>query len=245
MGRALVISNIDFSSVAVDQIEFIDSIPCTDLTLSQSAVSFTKVGETATITAIPTPTDTTDAVTWESSDPNVASVNGGVITIHGIGSATITAKCGAVRKTIEITQTSLINDNVYYLEGRYPSKISTDVPAMALMSLASQRTFGEAYDGSADVMVYENRGLVQAVRVPYGATKVKVHIAESATRLSGYAVFGSTAESVTYSGANYCKWLRQVAGTNIIADNDTEYGECVIFRTENSNNYTLDGVVFS
>ena len=44
-----------------------------------------------TLTVVPTPTDANASVTWESSDPTVATVAGGVVTAVSTGTATITA----------------------------------------------------------------------------------------------------------------------------------------------------------
>lgn len=71
----------------------IDPIPCTGISLSASTMAFTSEG-TQTLTATVEPTDTTDAVTWESSNISVAIVSDGVVTAVANGSAVITARCG-------------------------------------------------------------------------------------------------------------------------------------------------------
>ena len=91
MGKALIIKGTNFSAVAVEQITIGESVPCTGISLSPSTASATRVNDTVTITPTVLPNNTTDTIVWTSSDDRVASVNNGIITIHGIGTATITA----------------------------------------------------------------------------------------------------------------------------------------------------------
>ena len=70
-----------------------EPVPCTGISLDKSELTFTEAG-TRTLTATVTPEDTTDALTWESSNANVATVENGTVTAVANGSATITARCG-------------------------------------------------------------------------------------------------------------------------------------------------------
>ena len=49
------------------------------------------------------PSNTTDDITWETSDPSVATVSNGVVTAVGKGTATITVKSGNFSDTVEVT----------------------------------------------------------------------------------------------------------------------------------------------
>lgn len=73
--------------------------------MSPSTVSFSTAGETSTITATLTPSNTTDTVTsWASSDNTVATVSNGVITAVADGSATITAiTSNGLTATVSVT----------------------------------------------------------------------------------------------------------------------------------------------
>ncbi len=79
-------------------------VPVTEITLNQSTLDL-EVEETATLTATVSPEDATDkAVTWTSSDENVATVNEeGLVTAVKAGTATITAKAGEVTATCTVT----------------------------------------------------------------------------------------------------------------------------------------------
>ena len=74
--------------------ETTEEIPCTGLTLEPDILSFSGSGQ-QTIVATALPTDTTDSVTWLSSDKNVATVSNGIVTAVGNGDCTITATCGS------------------------------------------------------------------------------------------------------------------------------------------------------
>lgn len=72
----------------------------TALSLSASTSSLT-VGDTATITATVTPSGA--PVSWSSSNPSVASVDGGVITAKSAGVAIVTATAGAYSAQCTVT----------------------------------------------------------------------------------------------------------------------------------------------
>lgn len=56
--------------------------------------------------AKPNPSNTTDEITWESSNTSVATVANGVVTAVGNGSATITVKCGEYSATVPVNVTT-------------------------------------------------------------------------------------------------------------------------------------------
>lgn len=66
---------------------------------------FLNQSDTIKITASITPENTTDkTITWSSSDEKVATVStDGIITAVGVGKATITASCGDIAATCEVT----------------------------------------------------------------------------------------------------------------------------------------------
>ena len=72
-------------------------VPAEGISLDRTSLSLysNSSPRTATLTATVTPTDSTDAVSWTSSDETVATVDeNGVVTAVGNGTATITAKAG-------------------------------------------------------------------------------------------------------------------------------------------------------
>ena len=81
----------------------VKTLPCTDLVLADSTVTLDRLGATWKISAVHTPADTTDTVTFVSSNPDVATVNSdGQITAVSAGTATITVTCGNVSKSCTV-----------------------------------------------------------------------------------------------------------------------------------------------
>lgn len=81
-------------------------VPCTGITLSESAISFSG-GTPVTLTATVTPENTTYDVVWSCSDNTVCTVNNGVVTPLKNGTATITATCGSQSATCSVTVSGL------------------------------------------------------------------------------------------------------------------------------------------
>ena len=81
------------------------TIPATGITVTPETASV-DVGDTTSLTATLAPVGATDTVTWESSDPEVATVSAsGVVTGVAAGTATITAKVRTFTDTATITVT--------------------------------------------------------------------------------------------------------------------------------------------
>ena len=114
MSKALVIKGANFLANRVEQISVSDPIPCTGIALSQNTIEFTQIGATATLVATLTPTDTTEALSWVSSDEDVATVSNGVVTCTGIGTATITAICGEQSAECAIASSMTIDMPITY-----------------------------------------------------------------------------------------------------------------------------------
>lgn len=79
----------------------IEHKPATSITLDRTSV---ELNQTAiTLIATVNPTDTTDKIVWTSSDPNVATVNNGVVNPLKNGNCTITVTAGSVSATCAVT----------------------------------------------------------------------------------------------------------------------------------------------
>lgn len=80
----------------------IKPIPATGVTLSQSTLTIAEKSP-VTLTATVEPTDSTDTVIWESTNLDVATVDGGVVTPITNGSTTIRAIAGNVSAECAVT----------------------------------------------------------------------------------------------------------------------------------------------
>ncbi|MDE7380140.1 MAG: Ig-like domain-containing protein, partial [Clostridia bacterium] len=80
-----------------------DDVAVTGVTITGAPATMT-VGGTVTLTANVSPSNATDkTVTWTSSNENVATVEGGVVTAKAAGTVTITATAGGKSETATIT----------------------------------------------------------------------------------------------------------------------------------------------
>ncbi len=116
---------VDKKVIAVESVE-----------LDKTEVELTE-GDSVTLTATVKPDDATDkTVTWTSSDPAVATVDGGKIEAVKEGSATITAKSGeksatcqvTVKKVIAVESVELDKTEVELTEGDSVTLIATVKP---------------------------------------------------------------------------------------------------------------------
>ena len=102
MAHVLVFKNADFTTNRVAVISFDGAKHCTGIEFDETTIAVTGVTPVEVEYTV-TPADTTDAIVWTSSDPSVATVEGGVVTILGIGSTTITATCGSYSDSLTLT----------------------------------------------------------------------------------------------------------------------------------------------
>ena len=99
-------------------------IACTGLSLNKTSHTMnlykyqnsTSADNSVTLTATVAPANTTDSVTWKSSNTNVATVSNGVVAAKAAGTCTITATCGSKSATCAITiiAASLDIDIIFY-----------------------------------------------------------------------------------------------------------------------------------
>ena len=83
-----------------------ETVPATSITLDQTTLYLysNTSANTATLTATVEPGDTTDVISWSSSDPTVATVDAnGLVTAVADGTATITATAGTQKATCTVT----------------------------------------------------------------------------------------------------------------------------------------------
>lgn len=115
---------------------------CTGVSLNKSSLSFTSLNATQTLTTTLSPNNTTDTVSWKSSDTAIATVSSsGVVKAVGYGSCTITATCGS--KTASCTVT-VNNPNPYLVLSAKNSQ----------MVVGEKHTFyADLYNGNIDNLI--------------------------------------------------------------------------------------------
>ncbi len=143
-------------------------IPVTGITLNRTDMTL-KPGETGPLTAALAPSDATNkAVTWKSSDTNVATVENGVVKAVNAGSATITvttadggktASCAVtvVNPTVSVTGVSLNKTTAKMTVGDSETLTAAVAPSNATNKSVTWKS------SNAEVATVEN-GVVKAVK---------------------------------------------------------------------------------
>ena len=136
----------------------IEEIPCTNISLSSNSLTFNDLNA-QTITATVTPNNTTDIIIWNVDDPNIATVDKGIITPVSNGSTNIIVTCGNQSAVCSVTVSlpSLQTISAVYTQG------STKIyPNTTLNNLKNNLVItGNYSDGSTkEIIDYELSGVL-------------------------------------------------------------------------------------
>ena len=107
------------------------------LSLSESMVLFSSLGQTATVTATTEDGEITDSdILWLTSNAEIASCEGGVITANGYGICTVTAraKSGAISECLVVVEEP---DNAYCYISQESARFSAIDERLALTATVS------------------------------------------------------------------------------------------------------------
>ena len=215
MSKALVIKNADFSANKVTTITFDEEVPCTGVSFDSASVSLSSLGQ-ASIPYTVTPSNTSDALSFASSDNSVIAVNGTTFTAVGIGTCTLTATCGSYSDTCTVT-VNVVESPVYvaaYMgEGTNGSgdtgiQFSTSSKRIVLAQSYANTDFSKPL--ITDNLQNNFYGELAPLQIPNNATKLHV---ECQNLYSGnnYIYFFDDTDVQFVSGANtYTKVLSAV-----------------------------------
>lgn len=78
-------------------------IECTGVSLNETALTLNTIGDTSTLVATVTPSNTTDSISWSSSNSEVATIDNGVVTALSQGETQITVTCGEYSASCDVT----------------------------------------------------------------------------------------------------------------------------------------------
>ena len=204
MSKALVIKGANFAVNKVTTVVLDNPVPCTGLTLSQSSITFSAIGATVQLNAVKEPINTTDAVTWVSSNEDVATVADGLVTCVGVGTTTITATCGTQSATCEVTSTlTIVADDTWTVDNGYKYGGSVELPTKNYIS-RSVETAGRLFYSSTDELggyrVFaknENDGRY-AIPIPKGTTKISITADSNVTDCNYGLALCDTTQRQTY-----------------------------------------------
>lgn len=167
MSRALIIKNADFSVNKLGTITIEEEVPCTGITLNKASLALTSIGSTSALVATVTPSDTTDAVIWSTSDADVVTVAGGTLTAIACGNAVITATCGTHSATCEVEVTHILEWTSEL--NRYFSKSSSK----DYLDAGDLTNYATGYSVSGSKKIYGASDKYPLL-IPNGANKIEI-----------------------------------------------------------------------
>ena len=204
-GTAVVIATTSNGKTASCTVTVsVPTVDVTGVTLNKTELSLT-VGESATLTATVTPANATDSsVTWHSSNPSVVTVENGVVTAKGAGSATVTvttsngktAFCTVTVSvpTVDVTGVALNKTELSLTVSESTTLTATVTPANATVKTVT-------WHSSDTLVVTVKNGVVTAVGV--GTATVTVTTSNGKTAICTVTV----KEKVIPSGLNFALTL--------------------------------------
>ncbi|MBR1535608.1 MAG: Ig-like domain-containing protein [Treponema sp.] len=164
--------------------------PVTSLTVKNGEAEATTLtikdtDEAVTLTETHEPSDTTDTITWTSSNPDVATVENGLVTPLKVGETTITVKANDnVSKTVAVTVAK------------------TPVTSVTISGKTSVATSGEISDLAATVLPANatNKTVTWSVEIPETDGATGTTIDESTGKLTAGATAGTVNVFATADG---------------------------------------------
>ena len=177
MARTLIIKGASFSANKVATVVF-SSVPCTGIEFSTDTINITG-NESVEIAYTVTPSDTTDEVTWASSNTNVVTVSDGVLTVVGVGSCMITATCGEYSDSAIVTVTMTANP------AWFQASPSTNPSAHVLYWASSSTTYVTAYGQGSQAGEYKIYNAIDPtdnkpiIKLPANTGRVKISVTDS------------------------------------------------------------------
>ena len=211
MNNALVIKNANFLANKVTTINFV--VSCEGIEFDESTVTFDSLG-TATVGYTVTPSDTTDTVSFTSSDSSIISVSGSTLTVNGIGSCTLTITCGEYSDTCTVTVD--IYENPIYTIGseniQYPSTTGQEYDGLKMRgnALGKFSCAGKYSDGYFEYPItYElasygfDPGSITAIKIPNNTKKIHVYYEGASSSAMALIQFLDADNHFIYNGVSY------------------------------------------
>lgn len=222
MAKTLVIKGANFSTNKLATVTIDDPVYCTGISLNKSSTSITGVGTTETLTATLTPADTTEAVTWSTSDSNVATVSNGTVTVVGVGTATITATCGSYSAACTVTARAFITGtNLYpdtYLSG--DTSYSGGNGVLECTTTGTTRGMIVADSGTYSIKNKYHDVFYYPVPIPANAARLKITRADTTIRISSLFFCSQTTPA---TGTSYTQLVDKVDNENISYTDNVAY----------------------
>lgn len=141
----------------------------TKISVSEESVTFDRVGDSKQLYASVLPSDASQAVSWKSANPEIASVDGsGLVTAQAAGSTEITVSAvgyDEVKATIPVVVKETVAKPVdtFILPEMLDENYDRDFKLMTLdsgMILAYRNFYQREYDDRLEISMYKGQGAV-------------------------------------------------------------------------------------
>lgn len=212
MGNYLVYTTADGGSKWMELISILrnsssgegssEAVPATGITLNKTTLSFTD-SSSQTLIAVVEPSNSTDSVTWETSDAGIATVSGGVVSPVSNGFCTITAKAGSYSASCEVTVN--VSGEIVTLQSISVTYTGGEVTVgTALTDLTGITVTAHYSDGSTDTIT----GYALSGEIVEGKNTITVSYGGKTTTftVTGVAESGGEEVAVTDLGSGNMKW---------------------------------------
>lgn len=214
MSKALVIKNADFSANKVTTITFDEEVPCTGVSFGSASVSLSSLGQ-ASIPYTVTPSNTSDTLSFASSDNSVIAVNGTTFTAVGIGTCTLTATCGSYSDTCTVTVN--VVESPVYVAGFMSEATNGNDTGVWFSSSSKRIVLAQSFANTDFTKAIEQGnmggieyGALAPLQIPNNATKIHVECSNLYNGNNSVYFFDDT-DVQFVSGANtYTKVLSTV-----------------------------------
>ncbi|MCI9175871.1 MAG: Ig domain-containing protein [Lachnospiraceae bacterium] len=169
-------------TVTVNAPETEKKVPAKKVTLSTKKIYMVK-GKSVTVKATVTPSDTTDKVTWSTSNKKVATVKNGKISAKKKGNATITAKAGSKKATVKVNVASKATKStkVTLNKKKATIKVKKTLTLKATMKPAKSTDTLKWSSSNKKVAKVDKYGKVTAVKKGTATITVKTSSGKKAT----------------------------------------------------------------
>lgn len=193
-------------------------VPATGITLNKTTLSFTD-SSSQTLIATVKPSNSTDSVTWETSDAGIATVSSGVVSPVSNGSCTITAKAGSYSASCKVTVN--VSGEIVTLQSISVTYAGGEVTVgTALTDLTGITVTAHYSNGSTDTIT----GYILSGEIVEGENTIMVSYEGKTTT---FTVVGYVEEAETTEPVYRLAEATTFDGTNTV---DTGYALCENYK---------------
>lgn len=226
MAKTLIIKNANFAENKLATVTFnADPVPCEGIAFDTSTYTITDY-DTVAVNYNVSPVDTTDPITWMSSNTSVATVANGVITPVGLGTTTITATCGNFSASATVTVAFAYDANYQFYQTVNASGKAYLSASYVRSRLSAFGTGEQAGDYNIPDSTSGGSAILYPIKIPQNATRIRVTLTVGTN-------FYNAADSAIH-------WLSNEPCGDSSLPNAALYVESTLFNPRSGTPLTVD-----